>query len=116
MRSEDILVVAEVARLLRVSERTVQRLVAAEGIPFFRVGRSIRFLRSSVEVWLRAAEEQPQSEEVLAGPQAKRGRQGPSEEKHGRRWFEKLKMERLTEGAHVPYPDQTASLRPDERR
>jgi excisionase family DNA binding protein len=40
-----LLVVAEVANLLRVSERTVRRMIADGTIPVVRIGRSVRIRR-----------------------------------------------------------------------
>jgi excisionase family DNA binding protein len=52
-RSE-ILTPHEVAELLRVSRRTINHLVAAEAIPFMRIGkRAVRFRREAVMKWLR---------------------------------------------------------------
>lgn len=42
----------EVAALLGVSEATVARAVRANQIPHYRVGRCIRFVRSTVESWM----------------------------------------------------------------
>lgn len=45
----DLLTVAEVASLLRVSTRTVQRLCAAGDLPAIRVRRSWRIRRADLE-------------------------------------------------------------------
>jgi len=51
----EILTVAEAARLLQLSPRTVERFVAESAIPFFRLRRgtrgSVRFLRSQLLRW-----------------------------------------------------------------
>jgi len=39
-----------------LSQRTVQRLVASERVPFIRVGRSVRFRQPSLVAWLASAE------------------------------------------------------------
>jgi len=50
----EILTLAEVAAFLRVSRRTINHLVAAEAIPFVRIGkRVVRFKRHAVTKWLR---------------------------------------------------------------
>jgi excisionase family DNA binding protein len=45
--------VNEVATLLSVSERQVYKLAAEHGIPYFRIGGSIRFDPVAVANWLR---------------------------------------------------------------
>jgi excisionase family DNA binding protein len=49
----DVLTVEELAALLKVNPQTVYRRFRAGEIPGVRIGRSIRFPRSSVEAWLR---------------------------------------------------------------
>jgi excisionase family DNA binding protein len=50
----EILTPDEVAKLLRVSRRTINHLVAAKAIPFVRIGkRTIRFKRDAVMKWFR---------------------------------------------------------------
>ncbi len=52
----EILLVRDVARLLGVSNRTVERYVAESGIPFLRLQRgkrgSVRFIRTQLLRWL----------------------------------------------------------------
>jgi len=50
----ETLTLEEAAALLRVTSRTVRRLVGAGRIPHARVGRSLRFLRSQLLIWLGA--------------------------------------------------------------
>lgn len=52
-----LLTIAEVAELLRTSEQTVRRLVAARRIPCLRIGRQIRFVPGDVFRWLEARKE-----------------------------------------------------------
>ena len=117
--SIEVLTVAEVAHLLRVSQRTVQRLVASERIPFMRVGRSVRFRQPSLVAWLASAEVRPEMgaarpEEVVKTP---RDHERPSRSRRppGDRWYGKLKGNHLTEGGPPSYPARTALLRPCER-
>ena len=49
----EIMTVEEVARYLRVVERTIYRLVKRGDIPAARVGRQWRFERASIDEWLR---------------------------------------------------------------
>lgn len=48
------LTVAEVAKLLSVSQRQVYKLVQGSEIPHFKVGKSVRFDPDLVADWLRA--------------------------------------------------------------
>ena len=52
---EDLLTVAEVAAVLRVSRMTVYRLVEAGTLPAARIGRSLRIPRPAVDGYLRDA-------------------------------------------------------------
>ena len=54
---ERLLTLAEVADLLRLSEKTVHRLVSARRMPCVRVGRSVRFVSGDVLRWLSARKE-----------------------------------------------------------
>jgi len=45
-----LLTKAELATLLKVSQRSIQRRIA-EGMPYERIGRSIRFDLSTVSAW-----------------------------------------------------------------
>ena len=49
----DILTILEVAKYLKVAERTVYRLAAAKKIPAFKVGGSWRFSRAEIDQWIR---------------------------------------------------------------
>jgi excisionase family DNA binding protein len=52
--NREILTPDEVAEFLRVSRRTINHLVAAEAIPFVRIGnRIVRFRRQAVTKWLQ---------------------------------------------------------------
>jgi excisionase family DNA binding protein len=65
MTTEDeIMTKEQLAELLRVSKRTVERWVEEGRIPFIRLPRrgakcSVRFLRSNVLRWLRRSEQKP---------------------------------------------------------
>lgn len=45
--------VEDVARELNISVRMVQKLVAADRIPYAKVGRLVRFSRSRILEWLQ---------------------------------------------------------------
>lgn len=51
-RAEDVLVVEDVARLLRIGRNAVYDLVARNAIPHCRLGKHIRFSRAAVMQWL----------------------------------------------------------------
>lgn len=46
-----ILDIPEAAQLLRISERTIRRLVQRDAIPHFRAGQQIRFVRAELMSW-----------------------------------------------------------------
>jgi excisionase family DNA binding protein len=48
----EILTIKQVAVYLQVTERTIYRLAAAEGIPAFKVGGSWRFRRGDLDHWI----------------------------------------------------------------
>ena len=49
---EDILTIREVADYLKVTERTLYRLVQDGKLPAFKVGNSWRFRREDLEQWI----------------------------------------------------------------
>ena len=49
---EDILTIREVADYLKVTERTLYRLVQDGKLPAFRVGNSWRFRREDLDRWI----------------------------------------------------------------
>jgi PTS system nitrogen regulatory IIA component len=61
----DILTLAEVADYLKVSEKTIMRMVKREEIPVIRIAGQWRFLRSAIQDWLLARTRYPQGR-VLA--------------------------------------------------
>ncbi|NQU42392.1 helix-turn-helix domain-containing protein [bacterium] len=52
MATEDFLTVEEMAEMLKVNPRTIQRLVNRKELPAVRVGKQWRFRREWVEEWL----------------------------------------------------------------
>ncbi len=50
----EILTIRQVAEYLQVTERTIYRLAAANGIPAFKVGGSWRFRKLDIEAWIAA--------------------------------------------------------------
>lgn len=55
----EILELEEVAKLLKVSKRTVQREVEAGKLEAFRVGRALRFTREAVDEYMRKQKVKP---------------------------------------------------------
>jgi excisionase family DNA binding protein len=55
--SEPLLSIAEVARLLKLSAKSVHRLVARGSLPCYRIGRLVRFAPGDVFRWLEARRE-----------------------------------------------------------
>ena len=49
----DILTILEVAKYLKIAERTVYRLAAAKKIPAFKVGGAWRFSRAEIDLWIK---------------------------------------------------------------
>lgn len=59
----DVMTVSEVAEYLRVNPQTVYRKAKAGELPVVRIGRAIRFRRTELENWLKAAPKQGVSSE-----------------------------------------------------
>ena len=49
---EEIMTVEELARYLRVTERTIYRLIKGHKIPVIKVGRQWRFEKAAIDEWL----------------------------------------------------------------
>nr|WP_298173709.1 helix-turn-helix domain-containing protein [Acidithiobacillus sp.] len=49
----EILTIKQVAGYLKVTERTIYRLVAAKKIPAFKVGGTWRFSRADIDRWIK---------------------------------------------------------------
>ena len=64
---DDVLTLKEVAKYLKVNERTIYRMVADRKIPGFKVGGSWRFKLTEIEAWIKA-----QSHEVLVDDEEER--------------------------------------------
>jgi len=57
MLGQPMLSIAEVARLLKLSAKSVRRLVARGSLPCYRIGRLVRFAPGDVFRWLEARKE-----------------------------------------------------------
>jgi excisionase family DNA binding protein len=54
---ERLLLLPEVAELLRVNERTVRRWILQQGLPCIHLGTRLRFSQRNVLRWVSAREE-----------------------------------------------------------
>lgn len=52
-QSIDLLTVAEVAEVLKVSSATIRRLQQGRRIPFYRIGGGVRFARNDLVTYLQ---------------------------------------------------------------
>ena len=49
----EILTIKEVAKYLKVTERTIYKLAAAKRVPAFKVGGTWRFSRLDIDRWIK---------------------------------------------------------------
>ncbi len=54
----EILTKKEIAKKLKISERTIDNLRRSQGLPFAVVGRSIRFDEAAIDDWFRKRQDQ----------------------------------------------------------
>jgi excisionase family DNA binding protein len=66
LKLPDVLTLREAAAFLRVSEREVEALAAAQPLPARKVGAEWRFLKSALEDWLRTISPPAGKEALLA--------------------------------------------------
>lgn len=50
---DKLLIVSEVAKRLRLDEKTIYRMISEGKIPFTKVGGSYRFSESDIDEWLK---------------------------------------------------------------
>lgn len=55
---EEFLTKKELAELLKVTIRTIDRLCTHEGLPFVKFGRNVRFEKEKVLDWIRNSNKQ----------------------------------------------------------
>jgi excisionase family DNA binding protein len=70
-----LLTAREVARILRVSRRSVYQLARRGEIPHVRIGRFVRFRADEIDAWTRSADRPPPAE----------AREAPQDERAGGR-------------------------------
>ena len=56
MATQKIMTISEVAELLKVHPITVYRLIKQGKLPYFRIGRILRFDADQLEDWLRVTQ------------------------------------------------------------
>lgn len=66
-RKAEILTIRQVALYLQVTERTIYRLAASDGIPAFKVGGSWRFRLSDLDYWIESQTGKASAENSLSG-------------------------------------------------
>ena len=60
---DDVLTLREVAAYLKVTDRTIYRMVGNRKIPAFKVGGSWRFRLLEIDEWIKAQHHEVQSSE-----------------------------------------------------
>jgi excisionase family DNA binding protein len=50
----EFLTIEELADLLKISTRTLHRIIKRRELPVIRIGRQLRFRRESVDEWLQS--------------------------------------------------------------
>jgi excisionase family DNA binding protein len=58
---EEVFSIEQLAEFLKIEVKSAQHLANTKRLPFFRVGRQIRFRRSAIEEWIRMTEISPNS-------------------------------------------------------
>lgn len=71
--SRDILTVDELAEMLAVKPKTIRQWVFLKKIPFFHMGRLLRFRRDSILDWTSQLEAKTQ-DEIKAAPAPKQAK------------------------------------------
>ncbi|MHB9133659.1 MAG: helix-turn-helix domain-containing protein [Armatimonadota bacterium] len=68
------LTVKGVAEYLHLSEDTIYRMVSRKQIPFFKLGKCIRFPVDAIDTWLESLSTHPESSEAIEAPPVTRAR------------------------------------------
>lgn len=53
MKSQEIMTIADVAKYLKISTKTMYRLAEQDKIPAFKVGGSWRFTKQKIDEWIK---------------------------------------------------------------
>ena len=61
---EEVFDYKQLAEYLKVEEKTIRYLQDVKRLPYFRVGREVRFIRSEIEKWAKQSTKWPQMLEV----------------------------------------------------
>lgn len=51
--SDEILTIRDLAKYLKINERTVYKLAQEKKIPAFKIGGSWRFMRTMIDDWIK---------------------------------------------------------------
>lgn len=63
--NEDLLTTVEVARLLSLSVSRIRYEVYVNRIPYLKIGRSIRFSRKQIEIWISTMQIAPKAIQAI---------------------------------------------------
>jgi len=64
---DDVLTLKDVAEYLKVTERTIYRMVADRKIPAFKVGGSWRFRLAEIDEWIKTQTHEVRRDEHKGG-------------------------------------------------
>ena len=51
-QNQELMTIEELAKLLKVSTRTIRRVIKRRELPVIRIGRQFRFRRQDIDDWL----------------------------------------------------------------
>lgn len=51
--AEDLMTTEEICQWLKVQRRTIEKWRKEKGLPFLKIGKSVRFEKSAVEKWIK---------------------------------------------------------------
>ena len=68
-----LLTLAEAATILKISKRTLHRMIQHRQIPAFKVGGTWRFRRQEIDQWIKRQTAEAQSDDGPGGPHGRNG-------------------------------------------
>jgi len=57
MKAKDIFNLPELSEYLMISRSTLYKMTETDRIPYFKVGRQIRFSKEAIDKWIKSQEE-----------------------------------------------------------
>ncbi len=57
MKAKDIFNLGELSKYLMISRSTLYKMTETDRIPYFKVGRQIRFSKDAIDRWIKSQEE-----------------------------------------------------------